>query len=636
LSDSAAPEGGEEDVAGHRSHTGGTVGLALGALGVVYGDLGTNPLFALRECFHGAHPLAVDKANVLGVVSLAVWALLLVIGIKYGLFILRADNQGEGGTLALLGKIPTRQHRGQAARPFWIILVLLFGSTLLLGDGVVTPAISVLSAIEGLELPESQCVWWTVGILSVLLLAQRFGTARVGMVFGPIMILWFVTIGFLGVAQVVAHPGILAALDPRHAARLLMSGQKGSFLVLSAVILCVAGGEALYADLGHFGRRPILVAWYGLVLPSLLVTYLGQGGMLLDDSKKIETIFYSMAPPQFRVPMVVLATAATIIASQALISGSYSLARQAINLGFLPRMTVEHTSTKQTGQIYLPLVTSVLLIGCIALVVGFRNSSALAGAYGLAVTGTMTATTIGFFVVMLRVWKTPWPLAIVVALFFLALDGGFLAASSSKIATGGWVPLSLGGALFLVAMIWRTGRGALARRIQKRGVSTDVFFASNEVKSAKRTAGTGVFLTANTDAIPPVLSHFLERVGVLPRQVVLLSIKMLDIPFVDPRRRLTVTPLEQGFVRVVARYGYEETPNVPALLESCAIHQLVVVPETVTYFLGRDSLRLKRRIGLISLPGRFFAFMARNAATAVGYYGMPAERVVEVGIQHEL
>jgi KUP system potassium uptake protein len=619
-----------------RDRAGRHVGLALGALGVVYGDLGTNPLFALRESFTSKHPLALAEDNIIGTVSLAIWALVLVICIKYTVFILRADNEGEGGTLALLGKVPARIRDGIATRPVALVMILLFGSALLLGDGIVTPAISVLSAVEGLKevgVGQDSVVVYTVAILVLLFIAQRFGTHRVGNVFGPVMLVWFVTIATFGLIQIVREPAILAAIDPRRAVGLLASGQPGSYLCLNAIILVVAGGEALYADLGHFGRRPIIAAWYWVVLPALALTYVGQGALLLRDPSAIENPFYAMAPSMLRVPLVLLATAATVIASQALISGAFSLARQAVNLGLLPRLTIQHTSNEETGQIYTPAVNTFLMFGCVALVIGFGSSDKLAGAYGLSVNGTMTATTIGFFFVMWKVWRVPLAGAIALTGAFLAIDIAFLGANISKIADGGWVPLVVGSALFALALVWRWGRRRLARALAGRATPVEGFLARDDVRTAHRVPGTSVYLTSAIDGVPPVLVHHFNRTGMLREQVVLLSIQMLDIPFVEPRRRLAETDLGNEFYRVVARFGYAESPNVPAVLEACAIHGLAVDFERITYVVGRDALRLRYEHGPLSIARRVFAFLSRNQAPAVGYFGMPVESVIEIGMQ---
>ncbi len=621
-------------------HAGRDTMLALGALGVVYGDLGTNPLFAMRECFTSAHPLDVKMAeNVIGSVSLALWALIIVICIKYTLFVLRADNEGEGGTLALLGKVPPKIRDGIPTRPIVLVVVLLFGSALLLGDGIVTPAISVLSAVEGLKevgVDQDRVVLYTCIILFMLFVVQRFGTHRVGSVFGPVMLVWFAVIAALGLLQIARQPAILLAFDPRHAIELLRSGKPGSYMVLNAIILVVAGGEALYADLGHFGRRPIVRAWYWVVLPALALTYLGQGGLLLRDPSAVENPFYNMSPGLLRIPLVILATAATVIASQALISGAFSLARQGVNLGFLPRLTINHTSYEETGQIYAPIVNTALMFGCMALVIGFGSSDKLAGAYGLAVNGTMTATTIGFFFVMWRVWKIHIVFSLLLAGAFLAIDLSFLGANVTKIADGGWVPLSVGSAVFLVAMIWRWGRRTLAAKLRARAQPIEEFLARPDVAAATRTKGTSVYLTSATDGVPPILIHHFERNGTIREQIVLLTIQTLDIPFVEPRRRMQEKELGGGFFRVVARYGYAETANVPGILEACAIMGLAVDFENITYVLGHDNLRLKHEHGPFSVPRRVFQFLSKNQASTLSYFSMPVDRVIEIGMQLEL
>ena len=626
-------------LATQRARSDRDLALALGALGVVYGDLGTNPLFAMRECFASHHPLALDEANVFGSVSLAIWALIVIVCVKYTLFVLRADNEGEGGALALLGKIPARVRDGVAARPFAIVVVLLFGSALLVGDGVVTPAISVLSAVEGLKdvgVAQDRVVLYTLAILAGLFVIQRFGTQRVGTIFGPVMLLWFLAIGALGLSQIVREPRILLAIDPRYAIAVLRSGERGSYLVLGAIILCVGGGEALYADLGHFGRKPIVRAWYTVVLPSLALTYIGQGALLLREPAAIANPFYGMSPDVLRIPLVILATAATVIASQAMISGAFSLARQAVNLGFLPRLTIRHTSNEETGQIYVPVANTLLMVGCMALVIGFGSSERLAGAYGLSTNATMTATTIGFFFVMWRVWKVNLLTCLVVAGTFLAVDLAFLGANLAKIAEGGWVPLSVGSAVFTLAMIWRWGRRTIGKRLAARTTPVDAFLARPEVAGARRVPGTAVFLTGSTEGLPPILIHHFERNGVLHEQVVLLTMQMLDIPFVEPRRRLIEAELGGGFYRVVAHFGYAETPNVPAVLEACAIMGMVVDFEHITYVLGRDALRLRHEHGPLSIARRIFSFLSRNQASTLSYFSMPIDRVIEIGMQLEL
>jgi KUP system potassium uptake protein len=455
-------------------------------------------------------------------------------------------------------------------------------------------------------------------------------------VFGPVMLLWFAVIAGLGTAQIARAPAILEAIDPRYAIALIASGKPGSYLVLNAIILVVAGGEALYADLGHFGRRPIMRAWYWIVFPALALTYIGQGALILRDPSAIANPFFGMAPDALRVPLVILATVATVIASQALISGAFSLARQGVNLGLLPRLKIAHTSNEETGQIYAPTVNTALMLGCMALVVGFGSSDKLAGAYGLSVNGTMTATTIGFFFVLRRVWKVRLVWAGLLCGAFLAVDLAFLGANATKIVDGGWVPLSVGAAVFAVAMLWRWGRALLVAKMAARTVPVDRFLARADVVAAYRVPGTAVVLSAATEGVPPILVHHLERNGVLHEQVVLLTLQTLDIPFVEPRRRIAEEELGGGLFRVVARFGYSETANVPAVLEACAILGLAVDFDRITYVFGRDALRLRHEHGPLALPRRVFAFLSRNQAPALAYFGVPAERVIEMGMQLEL
>jgi KUP system potassium uptake protein len=634
--ETAAPPVNEAPQAARRVHAKRDFALGLAALGVVYGDVGTSPLYAMRECFAHGHGVPLTPANILGTVSLAVWALILVICLKYTVFVLRADNEGEGGALALLAKIPARKQDGLPTRPFLLVAVLLFGAAALLADGVVTPAISVLSAMEGLGVAQNRIVTYTGIVLVLLFLIQRFGTSRVGSAFGPVMVVWFGVLALLGLVHVVLEPRILLAIDPRHAIGLLGSGQPGSYLILGAIILCVGGGEALYADLGHFGRRPIVAAWYRAVLPALLLVYMGQGALLLRSPAAIENPFYAMAPGFLRYPLVALATAATVIASQALISGSFSLTRQAVNLGFLPRVTVKHTSRKETGQIYVPVVNTVLMCGCLAMVIGFGSSSKLSAAYGLSTNLTMTTTSIGFFFVMWRVWRVNVLASFLLVAVFLTVDLAFLGANLAKLLQGGWVPLVLGSSFFSLTLIWRWGRRRLAANVLQHTSEVEAFLARADLKGAFRVPATGVFLTSSTSGIPWSVIHHFERGGVLYRDVVLLSLLTHDIPFVEPKQRLTVTQLGGGFHRVIAHFGYEETPNVPSLLEFCAIHGLVVDFDKITYVVGRDVLRLKREHGPLSIPRRIYRYLSRNQAPAVGHFGMPVDRVIEIGIQMEL
>jgi KUP system potassium uptake protein len=623
----------------HGRHTDSLVALAVGALGVVYGDIGTSPLYALRECFNGPHAVAGTIGNVLGVLSLMFWSLVGVVAVKYLTYVTRADNEGEGGTLALLARLPGGTGRG-FERSAHYVLPLLFGSALLYGDGLITPAISVLSAVEGLAINSHALKPWiipiTCAILTTLFLVQRFGTASVGRVFGPVMAVWFVTIAVLGLVQVVEYPAVLGAIDPRHAIRFFASGGWHAFLVLGAVVLCVTGGEALYADMGHFGRRPIRWAWYGLVMPALLLNYFGQGALILHDPTAASNSFYALVPGWGQYPMVVLATAATVIASQALISGVFSLTNQATQLGFWPRMNVVHTSETQEGQIYLPGMNNALMIGCLLLVLGFGSSTALASAYGIAVTGTMIVTSLGFFAVARLAWKWPLWQAGGLLLAFLLFDVSFFAANIVKIGDGGWVPLAIGAGIFTIMTTWYRGRKLLSEWMRARTISVEDFMRLSDIERARRVPGTAVFLTSSTTGVPPVLRHHFEHNQVLHEQVVLLSIVSMDVPFVSPRHRLQLEEMPHGFYRLIAYFGFMETPRVPAVLEACAILGMAIDPVRISYYLGRESLIPATRTRMRRWRKRLFALCSRNARAATAYFGIPPDRVVEMGMQIEL
>jgi KUP system potassium uptake protein len=610
------------------------IALALGALGVVYGDLGTNPLFALAEAFGGEHGVEASHDNVLGVLSLIFWALMLVITLKYLTFVMRASNDGEGGILALLGLIPVN------ARPHALVLVILFGAALLYGDGVVTPAISVLSAIEGLKGAAPGLSAWivpiTIAILVALFLVQRRGTQGIGFAFGPVMILWFVAIAVLGAAQIVRTPVVLWALDPRFAVSYFVRGGWSSFSVLGAVILCIAGGEALYADMGHFGRRPIALAWYAIVLPSLILNYFGQGAFLLSGGKPDPSCFYAIVPGRFLVPMIVLSAAATVIASQALISGAYSITQQAVQLGFSPRVTVVHTSEGHSGQIYVPEVNWALMIACVVLVAQFKSSDRLAAAYGLAVTGTMSVTTLAYFVVLLRTWRWPLYKAVPLCLLFVVVDLTFLVSNLRKFFDGGWVPFSIGMAVFVLFTTWMKGRKRLGARMAEYFVPLEAFVADVHASPPPRVRGTAVFLTANPNGVPVLLLHHFKHNQVLHQKVVLLTIASEQTPYVKASRRLRVEDLGDGFYRLVAHFGFMETPNVPELLAASRDWGLQVEVERTTYFLGRETLIASRRPGMARWRKRLFAFTSRNARSATAYFGIPPNRVVELGMQVEL
>jgi KUP system potassium uptake protein len=613
--------------------------LVLGAIGVVYGDIGTSPLYAFKECFTGHHPIPVTHDHVLGVLSLILWSLISVVSVKYLTFVMRADNEGEGGVLALLARIPQKMSAAGPYRPAIYVLPLLFGASLLYGDGIITPAISVLSAMEGLKFTPSFEPWIvpaTCVIISVLFLAQRFGTAGVGRVFGPIMVLWFITLAVFGMRQILVNPSVLEAVDPRHALRMFFELGPRAFLILGSVVLCITGGEALYADMGHFGRRPIQLAWYGMVLPSLVINYFGQGALVLADPAMAANPFYGLIPDTLRYPVIGLATLAAVIASQALISGVYSLTNQATQLGFWPRVNVVHTSVSQEGQIYLPGMNYAMLVACLWLVLSFRSATALASAYGIALTITMIVTSLGFFAVTLRDWKWPLWRSIALLIFFLVFDLAFFAGNVPKIADGGWVPLAIGAAIFIIMTTWRRGRRMLAEQMRARSISLDEFMRVNDMATVRRVPGTAVFLTSSTAGVPPVLRHHFEHNQILHEQVVLLSIQSEDVPFVSPRHRLQLEELPHGFFRLVAHFGFMETPKVPAVLEACAILGMAIDPDTTSYYLGRESLLSGKGKGMARWRKQLFAFTARNSMSATAYFNIPPNRVVEMGMQIEL
>jgi KUP system potassium uptake protein len=617
-------------------------GLALGALGVVYGDLGTNPLFALQECFGGSSSFAPSQLNVLGVLSLVFWALALVITLKYLTFVMRASNDGEGGILALLALVPGKGKGARAERPIVLVLIVLFGAALLYGDGVVTPAISVLSAVEGLKTAApslaSLVIPLTVVILILLFLVQKRGTEGIGHVFGPVMVVWFVAIGTLGVWQIFKNPIVLLAVDPRCAATFFMHGGRHAFLVLGAIVLCIAGGEALYADMGHFGRRPIALAWYAIVMPALLANYFGQGAYLLRGGTVASdsSPFYSIVPAPLLVPMIFLATAATVIASQALISGAYSLTHQAVQLGFCPRVNVVHTSEGHAGQIYVPVVNSLLMVACVALVIGFGASEKLAAAYGLAVTGTMSITSIAYFVVLWRTWKWPLWKAAPLVLFFLSFDLAFLTANLSKFFAGGWVPVGLGACVFTVMTTWMAGRKRLGNQFAGVLFPFKDFIDDITANPPPRVRGTAVFMSGNPNGIPLVLLHHYKHNQVLHQKVLLLSIVSEDTPYVSNDGRLSVNPLGQEIYQVIARFGFMETPDVPALVSACGPLGLLVDRDRTTYYLGREAMIVSARPGMAQWRKRFFALISRNARNATAYFGIPPDRVVELGMQIEI
>lgn len=618
--------------------------LTLTALGVVYGDIGTSPLYSIKEVFGHLYGLQPTRSNVFGILSLIVWALTLVISVKYVSFVLRADNRGEGGQFALLALIFPRGTPQTVAKGRLIVALALFGTALLYGDGIITPAMSVLGAMEGLEfaIPSlaDYIVPFTVVILATLFAVQRFGTDLVGKAFGPITLVWFLTIAVLGAVEIAEQPSILAAVNPWYAVQFVRENGTLSFFVLGSVVLVITGGEALYADMGHFGRKPIRFAWIFLVFPSLLLNYFGQGALLLENPAAAENPFFLLAPSWFLVPLLIIATLAAIVASQAMISGAFSTTRQGIALGFIPRLEIRHTSKVEEGQIYIPEVNYFIAVGCLVIVVAFRNTSALGAAYGIAVTGTMLITT-GLFYIVARIrfrWE-PWKAMALTAVFLVA-DLFFFSANVVKLMHGGWVPMALGLVLFMLMLTWKRGRLLLNQRLAEGTMPLGLFLDGVEKSKVHRVPGTAVFMTGSDDGVPPVLLHHLKHNKVLHERVLLVSVKTADVPETSAAERVRVMPLGHGFWRVVASYGFMQTPNVPNVLEVVDRMGIRCKPMETSYFLGRERLipvagRSGDKIVLSRWRKIVFAIMARNARSATEFFCIPPNRVVELGTQIE-
>ncbi|MEP6801707.1 MAG: potassium transporter Kup [Acidobacteriota bacterium] len=611
--------------------------LSLGALGIVYGDIGTSPLYALRECFHGPHAVPPTPGNVMGVLSLVFWSLLVVISIKYLVFVMRADNRGEGGILALMSLI--RPHRkGSRGFRFALVMLGLFGAALLYGDGIITPAISVLSAVEGLNIATPIFEHWvepiTILILIGLFLIQKRGTQTVGAIFGPVMIVWFLSIAALGLNQIVREPGVLASVNPLHAVRFFRENAVHGFLALGTVFLVVTGGEALYADMGHFGAKPIRFAWFGFVLPALLLNYFGQGALLLAHPAAAENPFYRLGPGWTLYPMVVLSTIATVIASQAVISGAFSLTRQAVLLGYSPRVRIEHTSAREIGQIYIPSVNWALMISTIALVIGFHSSSNLAAAYGVAVTTTMAITTMLMAVVARELWGWSLPASLLLAGVFLVPDLAFFGANIVKVPHGGWFPLLVAAGIFVMMTTWRRGREILNARLIEEALPLDSFI--QDFGRVYRVQGTGVYMSRTENGVPPALLHNFKHNKVLHRTVALLTVITEDRPHMPEEERVAVTDLGNGLFRVVARYGFMEDASVPELLGRIKQPGLEFPPGDTSFFLGKETIFASRRPGMAIWRERLFALMSRNARSATLFFRLPPNRVVELGAQIEI
>lgn len=615
--------------------------LCLTALGVVYGDIGTSPLYALRECFSASHDLAVTSDNVLGILSLIFWSLVLVITIKYLIFILRADNRGEGGILALTALLMPMEGKSKNKLALALLVGMgLFGAAMLYGDGMITPAISVLSAVEGLGVAtpifDPYVVPITVVILIGLFTMQAKGTTRVGMIFGPFTLVWFAVLAIMGLREIMLQPSVLWAVSPLYAIQFFVHNGTTGFFVLGSVFLVVTGGEALYADIGHFGTKPIRITWFAVVLPSLLINYFGQGALLLTDPKTVENPFYMMAPHWALYPLVALATVATVIASQAVISGAFSLTMQAVQLGFCPRMTIHHTSAHEMGQIYLPAVNWTLMIAAIGLVIGFDSSSALAAAYGIAVTTTMVITSLLFYMLARYVWK--WPLYTIVPLtiLFLIVDLAFLGANLDKIVHGGWFPIMIAAIVYILMSTWRDGRKALWARISALALPMDRFMKLVESQSPTRVSGTAVFMSGSRDSVPPALLHNLKHNKVLHEQVVLLHVYTDPVPYVHADQRAHIEEMGNGFHRIVLHYGFLDERDIPKALDYLTEEQIKLDASQATYFLGRENLLTSDKPLMSKWRTRLFTSMSRNAQPATAFFNLPPNRVVEMGAQIEV
>ena len=612
-------------------------GLALAALGVVYGDIGTSPLYALKEVFGSPHhPVPITPENVLGILSLVFWALMAVVSGKYVSFITRADNRGEGGIMALMALALRQQKPGSTGRNV-IVILGLFGAALFYGDGVITPAISVLSAVEGLEIItpalEPFVIPLALIVLAGLFVIQRHGTASVGRLFGPVMMLWFATLGVLGLANIAAAPGVLRALNPGWAVHFFVANPGLGFLSLGAVVLVLTGGEALYADMGHFGRRPIQLAWFGMVLPALLINYLGQGALLLTNPASVSNPFYLLAPGRALYPLVILATMATVIASQAVISGAFSLTLQAMQLGYLPRFQVRHTSESEMGQIYLPAINWLLLAAVIALVLGFKSSSNIAAAYGIAVTGTMLITNLLVFVVARELWGWKFMPTVLCILPFVLIDLAFFSANSIKILAGGWFPLAFGLFVFILMATWKRGREVLHEKLGQDAIQLSPFIESLALGGATRVPGTAVFLTGRPQGVPRAMLHSLKHYKVLHERMVIVTIRIFDVPHVPEIDRVEVADLGESFWQITVQYGFKDEPDLPAALALCAHFGLEFEMMDTSFFLGRETLIPRRSKAMAYWRVLLFALMFRNASSLTAFFKIPSNRVVELGSQ---
>ncbi|AXB77970.1 potassium transporter Kup [Novosphingobium sp. P6W] len=631
----ALAHGQSHENEGHQRE--GLPAMALGAIGVVFGDIGTSPLYAMKESFVGHHPLVVDKPHIFGVLSLIFWTMMVIVTIKYVFIILRADNKGEGGSLALLALI--RRELGENRLTPLIAGLGVVATALFYGDAIITPAISVLSAVEGLTVVNPAFAGWVLpistGILIGLFAIQSRGTAAMGKLFGPVMIVYFAVLAVLGVNGILAHPGILAALNPVHAVEFFLIDPKLAFLALGSVVLAVTGAEALYADMGHFGRKAIMVSWLYVAFPCLMLNYLGQAALLLGSPEAASNPFFLMAPEWARLPLVALATMATIIASQAVISGAYSVSQQAVQLGFLPRLKILHTSARAAGQIYIPLVNWGLLVMVLLLVFGFGSSSSLAAAYGIAVTGTMVITACLLGVLTFAVWKWNPIVSVLLTTAFLLVDGLYFASNATKIPDGGWFPLLVAAVVFLLLTTWATGRRIVLARLREDSIPFDLFLKSVGER-VPRVAGTSVFLSSAAEGVPHALLHNLKHNHILHERVVILTVQTQEVPHVSGPKRCSVEDMGQGFYRVVLRHGFMDEIDVPA--ELAAEHRAggPFRDMDTSYFLSRQTLIASSRPGMAIWREKLFAWMVRNAQSAMEFFKLPTNRVIELGSQLEI
>ena len=616
-----------------------TSAMTLAALGIVFGDIGTSPLYALKECFHAAHGIAITQSNVLGVLSLIFWSLMIVVSIKYVAVIMHADNNGEGGIMALLALSLRSKRLGSKTRVV-LVAIGLFGDALFFGDGIITPAVSVLSAVEGLSIATPVFTPFvipiTIAVLIALFMIQRKGTGSVGRFFGPITLLWFVSLGVMGVMSIAQNPVILQMANPYWAGLFVLNHPVGSFLTMGAVVLTITGGEALYADMGHFGRKPIQLAWFLVVIPSLLLNYAGQGALLLRDPTTVANPFYMLVPDIALYPMIVLATIATVIASQAVISGVFSIARQAMQLGYLPRFTVLYTSESEIGQIYIPFLNWLLLAAILVLVLMFKSSSNLASAYGLAVTMTMLCDTLLVGFVMYNLWRWKAAKVLVVVLPFLTLDLVFFGATSMKIIAGGWFPLLVGSIAFTIMMTWKRGRELLLAKLQTETLPLELFI-NNVTSSAHTVVGTAVFLTASKTVVPHALLHNLKHNKILHETNILMTVMTEDVPYIAEETRITVERLNNKFYRLVARYGFKEQPNIPVAVEhGLKLLELPFDMMMISFFVSRERILHSVGDGMAPWREKMFISMSRNTSAVSDFFQIPTNRVVEMGSQIEI